>query len=86
MNYRLIAGNESKERLELLFSLAPRLGEASQDALIDHLYKGHPESIAASLNMLSLSNFNRALNRLNKVAATVEKIKELDWDKFKSVK
>lgn len=82
----LIQGNESKERLEILFKLCSRLGENSKDALIDHLHKGHAEELAATMNGLSKSNFSRAINRLNEVAGMVEDIKEMDWAKFKNRK
>lgn len=82
----LVIGHESKERLALLFQLTKITSEPIQDALIDHLSKGLPESLCASLNQVSTSNFTRALNRLNEVAGIVEAIKEIDWDKFKSVK
>lgn len=79
----LIQGSESKERLELLFKLASRLGDDSKGALIDHLHTGHPEELSAYKHGLTKSNFIRAMNRLNDVAATVEQIKELDWNHLK---
>lgn len=78
----LIQGNESKERLEILFSFYWRLEDHYKDALIDHLAIGHPETLAASMNGLSKSNFSRALARLNNIAERIERIKELDWAKF----
>lgn len=82
----LIQGNEPPERLELLFKLIGRMGENTQEALIDHLCKGHPESLSASMNDLTKPNFSRSLTRLNEVAGIVEEIKEIDWEKFKSSK
>lgn len=82
----LVVGGESKERLALLFKLTKISSEDIQAAIEDHLFKGHPENIAVMLNDVTRSNFIRALSRLNEVAGIVESIKELDWDKFKSVK
>lgn len=74
----LIQGGESLERFNLLISLT-RLNENSASALRDYIVKGLDDSLSAQLNDLSKSNFSRALNRLNCVAETVEKIKEIDW-------
>lgn len=84
MNY-LVRGGESKERVKLLLKLTRVNSENVVDAIIDHLFTGHSESHSAALNDITQSNFNRAMSRLNEVAGTVEAIKELDWDKFKSV-
>ena len=85
MNY-LIAGGESKERVELLLSLTKISSEQLTDSIIDHLCVGHSEKDAIAINGVTQSNFNRAMKKLNDVAGIVEKIKELDWSKLKSVK
>lgn len=85
MNY-LISGFESKERVDLLISLTKINSEQLKDSIIDHLCAGHSEKDAVSLNGVTQSNFNRAMKKLNDVAGIVEKIKELDWERFKSVK
>lgn len=82
MNY-LMQGGETEERLALLIKLTSIRSEDIKYALVDHLVKGMPDATAASLNDVPQSNFNRAFNKLNEVAETVERIKELDWDKFK---
>jgi len=82
----LIKGCESVERVKLLISLTSISSEPISEAILDHLCKGHDEAAAVMLNGTTQSNFNRAMSRLNEVAGIVEKIKELDWDKFKSVK
>lgn len=82
----LMQGGEDNRRFDLLVSLT-KLGESAVSALRDHLVVGLDESDAASLNGMSKSNFSRALSTLNEVAATVEKIKEIDWAHLnKSVK
>lgn len=85
MNY-LLAGGESKERVQLLLSLTKINSESLQCAIEDHLVTGHSEKDAVLLNGVTQSNFNRAMSRINEVAGIVEKIKELDWSRFKSVK
>lgn len=82
MNY-LLSGHESKERVELLLKLTKISSEAVQEAITDHLVKGLPENLAASLNDVQQPNFYRALTRLNEVACIVEEIKAIDWAKRK---
>lgn len=78
-------GSESQERYELLISLTRISSEDIKAALKDYLVTGLADATAASVNGVPLSNFTRALKTLNDTAATVEKIKELDWARFKSV-
>jgi len=85
MNY-LVAGGESKERVALLLSLTKISSQQIKDSITDHLCKGMPEVMAASVNGVLQPNFNRAMVKINQVAATVEAIKEIDWAKLKSVK
>lgn len=82
----LIQGGESAARFDLLLSLTKIASEDVIDALRDHLVTGLAESTAASINGVKLSNFKRALDTINEVAGTVERIKELDWARFRSVK
>ena len=79
----LIQGVEPQGRVNLIMQLTKIGSENIRSALIDHLSKGLNENDAAMLNDVPQQNFNRALKRLNEVAAVVEKIKEFDWDKFK---
>lgn len=82
----LLAGMQSEERFKLLLSLTRISSEEVKSALRDHLVLGHPESVAASINGVAQSNFTRALNKVKRVADSVEKIKELDWSHINSVK
>ena len=52
-------------------------------ALQLHLVDGFDEEKAVICAQVQQSNFNRDLSKLNSVACVVEKIKELDWKKFK---
>jgi len=79
----LVRGIEPQERVSLIMELTKIGSENIRSALIDHLSKGLSENDAAMLNDVPQQNFNRALKRLNEIAAVVEKIKEFDWDKFK---
>ncbi len=85
MNY-LLCGGESPERLRLLMTLTKMNSDSMNDALIDYFVKGHAEKECVIINGVTQSNFNRAVSRLNQVAETVEKIKEINWQRFKSVK
>jgi len=78
-------GGENPERFELLISLTRISSEDIKAALKDYLVTGLADATAAAVNGVPLSNFTRALKTLNDTAATVEKIKELDWAHFKSV-
>ena len=80
----LVRGMEPQARVDLIMQLTKIGSENIRSALIDHLSKGLSENDAAMLNDVPQQNFNRALKRLNEVAAVVEKIKEFDWDKFKN--
>lgn len=82
----LLQGEESKERVDLLLSLTNISRETVIGAIYDNLVKGFDERDAVELNGATQSNFNRGMSILNKVAETVEKIKEIDWHKIKSHK
>ncbi|CAM3900425.1 PapB/FocB family fimbrial expression transcriptional regulator [Rheinheimera salexigens] len=82
----LIQGGESVARFKLLLQLTKISSEGVQDALQDYLCKGYSDTASAALNGVQLSNFNRALHKLNDVAAIIEQIKDLDWQHLKSVK
>ncbi len=74
----LFIGSQSEQRFELLLSLTRINSDDVVAALYDHLVKGATESSAAIINGISMSNFNRAFKKLNDVAETVERIKEID--------
>jgi hypothetical protein len=82
----LIQGGESTERLELLLSLTSITSNDAKDALMEHLVRGIGAASAAALNGMTQSNFSRALKTVELVAATVERIKEIDWRHLKSDK
>ncbi len=85
MSYRLLAGTESLERVELLVSLTRINSFEIRAALKSHFVSGFPESTAAAVNGVDLSNLRRAVATLNSVAETVEKIKELDLAMVKRI-
>jgi len=81
---RLLQGGESAERFELLLSLTNIRSERIADALRDHLVAGMTVQAAAQIAGEPQPNVKRALVVLEQVADTVEKIKDLDWHRFKS--
>lgn len=82
----LYAGSQSPQRFKLLLSLTRISSDDVLDALEDHLVKGSTEINACLLNGVSKSNFSRAFSKLNDIACTIERIKEIDLRVAKSVK
>ena len=77
-------GSESHERFELLVSLTGLRSPSQIGALRDHLVKGVPLDAAMVLyGVTNKSNLERDLDKINDVATTVEKIKEIDWVRFR---
>ncbi|PAJ72163.1 hypothetical protein CJF42_22690 [Pseudoalteromonas sp. NBT06-2] len=79
----LIPGAEKEEKILLLISLTSIKSEGIKTALIEYYVKGYCDSLVIGLNFISQSNFSRSLKTLNKVASTVNEIKDLDWARFK---
>lgn len=77
-------GSESPERFDLLVSLTGLRSPSQIGALRDHLVKGVQLDAAMVMNeVTNKSNLERDLDKINDVAIIVEKIKEIDWEKFK---
>lgn len=74
----LYRASQTEERFALLLSLTKICSEDVIEALRDHLVKGATGEYSATVNGVTTSNFQRAFNKLDKVAATVERIKEID--------
>lgn len=88
MTSYLLQGMEDAERFDILLSFIRIDNENMKAALRDHLVKpaegkpgGFSKRNAALFNDVDVSNFNRDLKRLNKVAAKIERLKEIDWAK-----
>lgn len=80
-------GSESPERFELLVSLTGLRSPSQIGALRDHLVKGVPLDATMVMNeVTNKSNLERDLIKINDIATTVEKIKEIDWVRFKKDK
>ena len=77
-------GSESPERFDLLVSLTGLRSPSQIGALRDHLVKGVPLDAAMVMNeVTNKSNLERDLIKINDIATTVEKIKEIDWVRFR---
>ena len=77
-------GSESPERFDLLVSLTGLRSPSQIGALRDHLVKGVQLDAAMVMNdVTNKSNLERDLDKINDVAIIVEKIKELDWVRFR---
>ena len=77
-------GSESPERFELLVSLTGLRSQSQIGALREHLVKGVQLDAAMVMNeVTNKSNLERDLIKINDIATTVEKIKEIDWVRFR---
>ena len=75
----LSQGLESKNKVDLLLQLTKISSDDMKYAIHDHLVKNFTVGDSATLNNLKQSNLTHALNSLNKIAETVEKINELKY-------
>ena len=75
----LFKGMVEKEELNLLLSLTNIKSESMINALHAHFVDGIPTVRAAARFDVPLQNLHRAMARLNEVAQTVEKIKEINF-------
>ena len=82
----LVQGGEDAETVELLLSLTRIDSDDVKSALKDYLVRGLGDAATCALHQIAQSNFNRALNRLESVAATVERLIEKRVRHIKSVK
>tara|TARA_R110000803_G_scaffold98863_11_gene166955 strand:- start:2157 stop:2429 length:273 start_codon:yes stop_codon:yes gene_type:complete len=74
----LCSGLESEERIDLLLQLTSIKSEDKIKALKYHLVTGRPKSVAANINGVDPSNFQKTLDDLNVVASIIEDIKVID--------
>lgn len=78
------SGMESPERFDLLIELSGLRSEKQIQTIKDYLVKGVPIDAAMVMNdVTNKSNLERDLDKINDVAIIVEKIKELDWVRFR---
>lgn len=77
----LVKGGESKERIDCLIELTNIRSEKAISAIKDHLYEGMTTINASELN--KHEHLSRDIKVLNKAAGIVERIKDLDWARFK---
>lgn len=85
----LIQGMESELRLSTLLGFTDIRSKPTIQALKDHLQANHlglPDNLAAAKNGIELSNFSRALKRLNEIAEQYEALKAYELQHLKSVK
>lgn len=73
----------NQERFNLLVSLTSIKSEDRINALKAFLCEAKDEANSCVIYDVDPSNFRQSLKRLEETAKTVEKIKELDWSKFK---
>lgn len=73
----LSQGQESNKKIKLLLELTS-IKENMQSGIYDHLVQNFSIAHSAMLNSLLPNNLSVAIKDLNKVAAVVEKINELN--------
>ena len=82
-------GSESPERFDLLIELSGFRSEKQIQTMKDHLVKGVPIEAAITVNTSNVtnkSNLERDLAKINDIAKTIEKIKDIDWSKARENK
>lgn len=82
----LVQGMESELRLTTLLGFTDIRSKPTIQALRDHLQANHlglPDTRAAIRNGIELSNFSRALKRLNEVAEQYENLKSAELSHLK---
>ncbi|MGY2573725.1 PapB/FocB family fimbrial expression transcriptional regulator [Vibrio sp. C8] len=80
----MISGMETEQRVTLLLTLTSIRSEPQKEALQKYFVDGINFSACAALAEITESNFQRAIDRVQAVDSIVERIKELDWARFKS--
>lgn len=74
----LFQGREDSLKIIELLSLTRISSDSLKESIVNHLCKGESESVSCITSGVTQSNFNRGLSTLNEVAATVERIKEIE--------
>ncbi len=75
-------GSETTVRLDLLLTMCGFKSTNTINALHDYLVKGYPMPVACTSNDIkNMSNLERDIKKVNKVAEFVVKIEEYDWGK-----
>lgn len=71
----LLQGHESQERFDIILGLTSIRSKPMIKALKEHYVDGKCEELI----VVDAGNYNRAKTTLGKVAAEIEKIKDIDW-------
>ena len=80
-------GSESPEWFDLLIELSGFRSEKQIQTMKDNLVKGVPIEAAMVMNeVTNKSNLERDLAKINDIAKTIEKIKDIDWSKARENK
>lgn len=81
----LTQGGLSPQALDIFLKLTRIQSNDVKDALDFYLVKGYSEASSASLNQMSLSNFRRALARLEETAKLVEGLVQIRINAYRAV-
>lgn len=81
----LTQGGLSEQALDIFIKLTRIQSNDIKDALDFYLVKGHSEAASSAMNRVSLSNFRRALARLEETAALVEGLVQIRIGAYRAV-
>ena len=81
----LTQGGLSEQALDVFVKLTRIQSDDVKDALDFYLVRGYGEAAAAAANRLSLSNFRRALARLEETAVLVESLVQIRIGAYRAV-
>lgn len=80
----LIQGMETCKKLKLIISLTSIRSEAQIQALARYFVTGFNMAACAEVEGITVSNLQRAIDKVQEVSKVVDEIKEIDWVQFKS--
>lgn len=80
----LLQGMESAEKVKLIISLTSIRSEPQIKALERYFVTGFNIATCAEIEEIAVSNFQRAIDKVQEVSKIVDEIKEIDWVRFKS--
>jgi len=82
----LVQGAEKTEKIDLLISLTSLDSEDMRSAMVDHFCRNMKRSDSALINNVKEPNLSRDIKKINEVAGKLERLKEMDWVKYKEYK
>ncbi len=80
----LIPGNEEKEKVMIIINEFTSITSPTMiDAILERLCVGHSIDYITKTSGIKQSNLSRDLDKLNIKSDAIDKVKELDWARFR---